>query len=112
LNLRVDAKHLLQVGQTNPSLVRDIGILPAKKKVSCKQNMQNICLTLTHEYFVNVEIPFMSFQAIAISNFFFVIVVVITNTFVCRINTSSERLPITTFVQAFMRMSNNPFKIA
>ncbi len=41
-----------------------------KKKVSCKQNMQNICLTLTHEYFVNVEIPFMSFQAIAISNFF------------------------------------------
>lgn len=29
----------------------------------------------------------------------------------CRINTSSERLPITTLVQTFMRMSNIPFKI-
>ena len=28
-----------------------------------------------------------------------------------RINTYSERLPITTRIQAFMRMSNNPFKI-
>ena len=29
----------------------------------------------------------------------------------CGMSTSPERLPITTRIQAFMRMSNNPFKI-